>query len=216
MGNIMSEPRNKKELLHVGLAMLESGCSVIPIDKSTKKPLRNVLPYLYDEQGQRVMKSRVDQETGEVSEFHARGWKPFQTVRATAQELTQWVNRDAQLAVVCGAVSGGMLIIDFDMFNDKTENLYEQWVSACKDKDLDVRLLPTQRTGSGGFQVAVRCQNPGENTKLAWVEDITEARGRKVAIETRGALPCPALPRLPYRAAPRLALSLAFCYNTPY
>lgn len=174
------------ELQAVGLAMLGNGFSIIPIDRKTKKPKYSELPFLNDEQGQPVMKQHTDTSTGEIHTFHGRGWKDYQTTRASAVDLRKWVGRGAQLAVVCGQVSGGLLIIDFDMYAGKTKNLYEEWVAACEERDLEVSLLPTQRTGSGGYQVAVRCQNPGENTKLCWVEDASEERGRKVAIETRG------------------------------
>ena len=45
-----------------------------------------------------------------------------------------------------------------------------------------------QRTGreGGGFQVWLRCPEPGRNEKLAWVPDEAEDSGRKVAIEIKG------------------------------
>ena len=48
--------------------------------------------------------------------------------------------------------------------------------------------LPVQRrTGreGGGFQVWLRCPEPGHNDKLAHVPDASEETGRRVAIETR-------------------------------
>lgn len=168
------------ELLRVGKQMLGNGFSIIPIDRSTKKPLNRVLPYLYDDRGDPVMGRNKD--TG--SKFHRRGWKPYQENLAWDYDLERWHQNSAQLAVVCGQVSGGLLIIDFDKFNGETENMYERWVAACEAEDLMVSLLPTQRTGSGGYQVAVRCDNPGENTKLAWAVDVATGKP-EIAIETR-------------------------------
>jgi len=48
--------------------------------------------------------------------------------------------------------------------------------------------LPVQHTGreGGGYQVWLRCPEPGRNDKLAWVPDEQEKIGRRIAIETRG------------------------------
>jgi len=177
---------NKEELLRVGLAMVRNGFSVIPINPKTKRPFAKLLPPLLDENERQVMAEGVDEKTGEVYTYGKTTWKPYQENLATESEVRRWVEYGAQLAMVCGAASRGALIIDFDMFNGKTENLYEEWAGACEADGYPVRKLPTQRTGSGGWQVALRCDNPGENTKLAWVEDTGESLGRKVAIETRG------------------------------
>ena len=80
-------------------------------------------------------------------------------------------------AVIGGAISGGLLIIDFDV-----ARFYDAWkiaVGTLADG------LPVQRTGGGGYQIFCRCDSPGENAKLAWMPNEAEETGRKIAIETR-------------------------------
>lgn len=164
------------DLLQTGIAAIGEKFSIIPIDKATKKPLFKVLPLLYDD-GMPVMK--LNQTTGEL--FHSRGWKPYQSEIASEQEVRRWIAKDAQLAVVCGKVSGGLLIIDFDV-----PRFFGRWYRRVAKAGFPVEGLVIQRTGGGGWQVLVCCDNPGENTKLAWVKDDTQKSGRSVAIETRG------------------------------
>ncbi|KPV54650.1 hypothetical protein SE17_02525 [Kouleothrix aurantiaca] len=176
----------KQELRRIGCALLPNGYSIIPIG-SDKRPFARLLPLLWNEDGSPVMGRSVNEKTGEVYEYQRHGWNEFQTRRATLDELYRWLKAGAQLALVCGEISGGLLVIDFDRFNNGSEDLFEQWADACEARGFPVRSLPRQQTGSGGWQVAVRCDQPGENTKLAWVLDTNETLGRKIAIETRGA-----------------------------
>jgi len=108
-------------------------------------------------------------------------WKPYQDKPATAAAVKGWFARDCKsVAGIGGGVSGGLLVIDFDV-----ARFYEAWkvqVGSLADG------LPVQRTGreGGGYQVWLRCPEPGGNDKLAWVPDETEETGRKCAVETRG------------------------------
>lgn len=178
---------NGSQLLATGLEMLEAGFSLVPIDRATKRPFWRLLPYLFDAQGAPVMKTGRDRDTGVEYTFHARGWAPYQTTPPTAAELERWVKAGAQLAVVCGAVSGGLMVLDFD-----EDGFYERWVAAMRAAGYGYVLdeLPVQRTGGGGYQVFLRCAEPGENMKLAWrLTGERDAQGREkrlVAIETRG------------------------------
>lgn len=165
--------KHQDELLEVGLNLLWRGYSVIPLNRK-KVPFASLLPLIEE----------ADEKTGEIKSVHS--WKPFQTERATDDEFERWNRAGAQLGLVCGNISGGLLVLDFDLVRNGTECYYDRWANACEAQGYRVRRLPTQRTGSGGMQVAVRCANPGGNTKLAWVKDETEKLGRKVAIETRG------------------------------
>jgi hypothetical protein len=107
-------------------------------------------------------------------------WKPYQQRIAGETTVKKWFAAGAQsFAVIGGKVSGGLLVFDFDV-----ERLYHAWrgtVGELADG------LPVQRTGSGtGYQVFLRCENPGGNDKLAWVADEQEETGRTIGIETRG------------------------------
>lgn len=103
-------------------------------------------------------------------------WKPYQTRMATGAELTQWAGAGAY-AAVGGAVSGGLVVLDFDV-----PGFYGRWCDAVGTLSDG---LPVQRTGGGGYQVLFRCPNPGGNDKLAWAVDENAPTGRAIAVETR-------------------------------
>jgi hypothetical protein len=147
-------------LRDLALSYLAGGVSLVPCSPRTKRPDVDLLPK--DEEGKPT-------------------WKPYQNQRATAATVKRWFARGCQsVAAIGGKVSGGLLIIDFDV-----ARFYEAWkvqVGSLADG------LPVQRTGreGGGYQVWFRCDDPGKNVKLAWVADETEETGRKCSVETRG------------------------------
>lgn len=148
------------DLRNMALSYLAGGVSLVPCSPSTKRPDVDLLPK--DEEGKPT-------------------WKPYQNKPATAATVKGWFVRGCNsVAAIGGKVSGGLLIIDFDV-----ARFYEAWkVQAGSLADG----LPVQRTGreGGGYQVWLRCTEPGKNDKLAWVADETEETGRKCAVETRG------------------------------
>lgn len=145
------------DLLSAALATIRAGVSIIPIDHQTKRPAANLLP-------------RNDE--GKAT------WKPHQERIAREAEVHRWCMSGIRaFAVVCGKVSGGLLVLDFD-----APGFYEQWTAAVGPL---ANGLPVQQTGGGGYQVLLRCPDPGGNDKLAWSPDDTEPTGRTVAIETR-------------------------------
>lgn len=80
--------------------------------------------------------------------------------------------------MVCGKISGGLTILDFD-----EPGFYEKWRGKAGEL---AQVLPTQQTGSGeGYQVAFRSNLPIRNDKLAYATADNE-EGRITAIETRG------------------------------
>ena len=129
--------------------------------------------------------SRTDKRPGIPSFCHATkgakpGWKLYQERPADAATVKSWFARGCQsVAAVAGKVSGGLLIIDFDV-----ARFFDAW---CERVGSLAEGLPVQRTGreGGGFQFWFRCPDPGHNDKLAHVPDASEETGRRVAIETR-------------------------------
>ena len=81
---------------------------------------------------------------------------------------------------MAGPVSGGLLVLDFDV-----AGFYDEWLAEVGEL---AEGLPVQRTGreGGAYQVWLRCPEPGGNQELAYALDQTEPTGRRVAIETRG------------------------------
>jgi hypothetical protein len=146
------------DLFDAALAFIRAGVSIVPIDHTTKRPAMHLLP-----QG----------EDGKPT------WKPFQQQIADEATVRRWFAAGTQaFAVVCGKVSGGLLVLDFDV-----PRFFGVWHSEAGELAAG---LPRQKTGGGGYQVLVRCPNPGGNDKLAWAPDEQEETGRTIAIETRG------------------------------
>lgn len=97
-------------------------------------------------------------------------WEPFQKKHATPRQLQIWFEKGGNLAIVCGEVSGGLLVIDFDTT--------ESFDRLCRDHPDLIEGLPVVRTGKG-FHVYLRCADPGGNRKLAVIAGVK-------AIESRG------------------------------
>ena len=149
---------NSLDLLAETLRLQAAGLSILPIG-TEKRPYGPGLPRGAD---------------GKAT------WKPYQETPADADTVRRWFSNPKVLGVglVCGRASGGACIIDFD-----EPGFYEKWSTAVGDM---ANGLPVQRTGGGGYQVALRTDDPGANDQLAWVPDDAQKTGRRIAIETRG------------------------------
>ena len=106
-----------------------------------------------------------------------KSWKPFQDRIATRNELESFFSNGADIAAVCGSVSGGLEIIDFDDL-DVIEPFFT--ALALEMPHINAGLL-FQKTPSGGLHIIYRWPDTEGNQKLARSED-----GRVVRIETRG------------------------------
>lgn len=105
-------------------------------------------------------------------------WAEYQKRRMTEEEAANHFRNGVGLAIIGGAVSGGLEIIDFD---HGAEDIFPQWkelVDASASGLVD--LLPRVKTPGGGFHVLYRCVEIAGNTKLATTSD------GKTVIETRG------------------------------
>lgn len=107
-------------------------------------------------------------------------WKHYQKRLPTDDELVQWFTSGRNgIAIICGQVSGGLEVLDFD-----DEAAYLEWgrMMAARHPDL-LATLPQIKTPSGGAHVYCRDGSrtvPG-NRKLA--------KGKtpgKASAETRG------------------------------
>lgn len=109
-------------------------------------------------------------------------WRPYQERRLSPSQAEALFNEDMRgVAVICGAISGGLLMIDFDV-----PGFYEDWAELCDGTGIDISSWPVERTVNGGVHVFVRCPSPGKNRKLAFDSDLPNGKKGKVAIETRG------------------------------
>lgn len=160
------------------------GLSIIPINAATKRPAGYLLPQAKDAAGNPLFyKKEADGSTSVTTDPAGNrpkgSWEPFMQRVATEQEIERWIGAKVEsVAVIGGRISGGVEILDFDV-----PGFYEAWAELV---GADAELLPVQRTGGGGTQLAWRCPNPEANSKLAWSPDESAHTGRRIAIETRG------------------------------
>lgn len=109
-------------------------------------------------------------------------WSPFQKEIISDKQIAELFKRNSQLGIVCGAVSGGLEVIDFDTAGGTgTPKWYEAWINSIKDANHALyEKLTVAKTPSGGRHVFYQCEAAEGNQKLACTE-----KGI-VMIETRG------------------------------
>ena len=101
-------------------------------------------------------------------------WLPYQSKFATDAELSAWFSKPHGIGLVCGILSGGLEVFDFD-----DGSLFEPWRQKVKNI---VERLPVVETPSGGWHVLFRCSEVGGNNKIA----MDPSREKQTLIETRG------------------------------
>jgi putative DNA primase/helicase len=107
-------------------------------------------------------------------------WRPFMSRRPSEAEARRWWGGTPHgLAAVCGAVSGGLVLIDFDA---EADAVFPDWLRLVRASlPRAASRVCAVRTPKPGWHVWLRCPEAGavRNTKLA-------RDGRAVLIETRG------------------------------
>jgi hypothetical protein len=93
-------------------------------------------------------------------------WKPYQTQRATPAELKKWFGkRKHGIGIVCGPISGNLLVIDFDK---QAEHIYPQWLEQVRQQlpELANRLavVQTPRPGYHVWLKTTETDPPGPQT----------------------------------------------------
>ena len=121
-----------------------------------------------------------------------RPWKIYQTSMPNIHELEiQSEDKKASgIAVICGAISGNLEIIDIDAKYDLTGTLFDDYINMLPDELKP--LLYIVSTKNKGYHIYYRCEKINGNTKLA-MRSTTEAERKlnpqdkvRVLIETRG------------------------------
>ncbi len=115
------------------------------------------------------------------SKAAAVAWKDYQERIATPDELAVWFRNETGLAIVTGAVSGGLEVVDVEAAADYGSFLAA--LEAMGDESLPKKLLIV-RTPSGGLHLIYRCPGGIEGNQALAVRPSED--GRKVLIETRG------------------------------
>ena len=84
-------------------------------------------------------------------------WKRFQTEKITAEELERQLSdsRAKGIAIICGAISGGLEVIDIDT----KYQTYELWEAIKQRIPQPIyNRLHIVRTKSGGYHLYYRCE----------------------------------------------------------
>jgi len=110
-------------------------------------------------------------------------WKPYQSQRLKEEEVEALFSgaNVKSLAIICGAISKNLEVIDVDTKHDTTGSLWDELKSLIEDNlpELYKRLVIAQ-TRSGGYHIYYRCSSISGNLKLS------TKLNREVIIETRG------------------------------
>lgn len=110
-------------------------------------------------------------------------WKPYQSQRIKEEEVEALFSGGnvKGLAIICGAISGGLEVVDVDTKHDTTGSLWDELRGLIEDNlpELYSRLVIAQ-TKSGGYHIYYRCSSIAGNLKLS------TKLNREVLIETRG------------------------------
>jgi hypothetical protein len=111
-------------------------------------------------------------------------WKPYQQHLPLVDEVDEWFypNQPYGLGIVCGAVSGGLEVLDLDAKHDPAGTLNARAEAAIKEFAPGLwEKMPRETTPSGGLHLYFRSESPDGNLKLA-----RAASGREAIAETRG------------------------------
>ena len=108
-------------------------------------------------------------------------WTPYQSQRIKEDEVDALFNTAKGIGIICGAISGGLEVIDVDTKHDTTGSLWDELRALIEDNlpELYSRLVIAQ-TKSGGYHIYYRCSSIAGNLKLS------TKKNREVLIETRG------------------------------
>ena len=148
---------DQQDTVRAALAFVESGLSLLPISgDGSKMPAFELLPQIWSESEQRKK----------------RRWSVFRERHPTPDELRHWFDHEWQLydygfAVLGGAISGGLEIIDLD--NWDIVGPWSELVESAAPGLL--KRLVRVRTPRPGMHAYFRCEAFGGNQKLARVKD---------------------------------------------
>lgn len=111
-------------------------------------------------------------------------WNNYQKQLPTEGEIDAWFAGGAHkaLGIICGAVSGGLEVIDIDLKADPTGAIVTEAETAIKAYCPGLwERMPREQSPSGGLHLYFRSPTPKGNAKLAHPES-----GKEALVETRG------------------------------
>jgi len=113
-------------------------------------------------------------------------WKEFQNRLPSQEECKKWGSMKKEgVAVICGAISGGLEIIDIDNKFDAASSIYLNLISNLSNERPELYdKLVIEQSKNKGYHIIYRCKNFEGNKKLARQKDL---QGNILTIiETRG------------------------------
>jgi replicative DNA helicase len=99
-----------------------------------------------------------------------KAWKPYQSKRIKEDEVEALFKGGSVkgIGIICGAISGGLEVIDVDTKYDTTGTLWDELKVLIKDNLPKVyKRLVVAQTKSGGYHLYYRCSFIAGNLKLA-------------------------------------------------
>lgn len=120
-------------------------------------------------------------------------WKPFQDKPMSTKEIGEYfTNTTEGIAIICGAVSNNLEVIDVDTKHDITGTLWGDFSKLLQDNLPEIySSLIIAQTKSGGYHIYYRCKTIEGNLKLSNRSATAEEREKEkikilTTIETRG------------------------------
>ena len=113
-------------------------------------------------------------------------WKEFQNRLPSQDECKKWGSMKKEgVAVICGAISGGLEIIDIDNKFDVASSIYLNLISSLTNERPELYdKLVIEQSKNKGYHIIYRCKNFEGNKKLARQKDLDG--NILTIIETRG------------------------------
>lgn len=119
-------------------------------------------------------------------------WKEYQNRLINEDEIeSKFKNVDfesVRMGIVCGKISGGLEVLDFDNKLSNAAQIYEDFCKLPDVKEI-VEKCTVETTQSGGYHVKYRCKETEGNLKLASQANGINEKGKskyETVIETRG------------------------------
>jgi hypothetical protein len=175
-----------KNMIDAALAMLEHGLQPIPLYSPEVADEVNAWAAEQPNAKPRKPKAAKEPYLRDTSDPWEWTWMRVGSEGQPAELLTPAMARQHHrreglfIGIICGAVSGGLEVVDVDTKNDPTGHL---WNDLCHDLDTALphvmRDMVIQRTMNGGRHLIYRCSTIGRN------EDLANRKDGPVLIETR-------------------------------
>jgi len=108
--------------------------------------------------------------TNDIKKPALKSWTPYKTDRMKKEEVETFFNGYSVkgIGIICGAISGGLEVIDVDTKYDLRRTLWSDLKALLEDNLPDTyNKLVIAQTKSGGYHIYYKCSSIAGNLKLA-------------------------------------------------